>query len=125
MSNTQSTVFRSRLNAGSTEIPKQRLLKVNTTAENYCELADGNAVAVDGVSTEAIPGDATIARSAQVGGVAEVACGAAIAIGDYATSDSSGRAITGVLGTNSIWGRAVTAGSTAGDIIKLDLDFRS
>lgn len=57
------------------------------------------------------------------GGVAFVTAGGAVAVGDFVTGDSSGRAVVagGVAGADFIHGVAETASSAAGDLISVRL----
>ena len=63
------------------------------------------------------PAAAGRAGSVRVMGVTKVVAGAAISVDDELTVDSSGRAVTNSSDSYYIWGRALEAATTAGDII--------
>jgi hypothetical protein len=121
---TNPTYFRSARNLGGTDIAKGYLLTKNTTAQNAVEKANSATDLPAGVCVEAMVASG-VARSAQIAGRADVVCGAAVAIGDKITSDSSGRGIAATLDSQSIWGVANTSTSSAGETFEMDLDYGS
>lgn len=123
MSVSQPTNFRSARNLGAATIARYRLCTWNTTAENGVELANSATDAPRGVATEEMVQNGP-ATSVQTGGVADCVAGAAVAIGDRITSDSTGRGIPATSDSQSTWGTAVTAASGADVHFKLDLDYK-
>lgn len=112
----QPTYFRNRRNSGAATIGRGRILTPSTTVKDECALATSATVAFCGVSVEDMEGTTygtKITRSVQVAGKALLVPGAAIAIGDNLTSDSTGRAIPVTNSGQSIIGRAESAASGA------------
>jgi hypothetical protein len=117
---TEPTYFRAGRNLGATAITAAHLLTVETSEQDGVQLATGSTDEPNGVAIEAMAVDG-VARSIQVGGRCEVVAGAAVAIGDKITSDSTGRGVPTTSASASKWGRAVTAQATVGSTFELEM----
>jgi len=75
---------------------------------------------IDGVSAEAASADTKVFAMALLFGKMKVTAGAAVAVGAVIASDNAGRAITSVdAAGNHAVGVAMTAATTAGDVIEV------
>lgn len=117
---TQPSYFRAGINpAGSgSDIPAHRFVKQGT---NKDEIALATAVTdkIKGVTTEIVYEGKS--QSYKVSGLSKIQVGAAVAVGDYLTTDASGRAITAATAGDLIKGRAESAGGAADEIIEAEI----
>jgi hypothetical protein len=120
---TEPTCYRSAINEGAADISRGYIVKQGAAALG-CALSTSSSDRFKGVSLETMEGTTNGAktRSIQRSGIAMVVVGAAVSIGNALTTDGYGRAIP-VTGTNqSVLGTALTAASTAGDEIAVELE---
>ena len=114
----QPSYHRTGINAGSAAIVVGTILK-RTTGEQEVDVATAASDAFAGIAIEDMP--VGIGRSVQVDGVAIVRTGAAIAIGDKLTTDSTGRAVPVSSSSQNIIGVAVTAATAADQTVSVEL----
>jgi hypothetical protein len=114
----QPSYHRTGINAGSTAIVVGTILK-RGTGEQEVDIATAASDAFAGIAIEDMP--VGIGRSVQVDGVAVVRTGAAVAIGDKLTSDSTGRAVPVSSTSQNIIGVAVTAATAADQTVSVEL----
>jgi hypothetical protein len=119
---TKPSYFRNRINEGAADITRGKILKVGAGSDG-CALATSTGDEFCGVSTETMEGTTAgaITRSVQVGGKVMVTSGAAIAIGDRLTTDSSGRSIPATGTNQSTIGIAQTAATAANEDVECEL----
>jgi hypothetical protein len=118
----QPSCFRRGLNAGAADIARGKLLKMSTTLDGVA-LATATTDAPAGVSAEVMEGTTAgaITRDRQIDGRVMCLSGAAVAIGDKITTDSTGRGIAATSDAQSVWGIAQTATSGANEQFSLEL----
>ena len=104
-------------------ITSDRFVKLSATgkAEN-CDTAGESAIGIAVDSSTNKSSRAITVVDLQGGGVAEVAVGGAVAIGDNLATDGDGKAVEATTGQR-ILGVAKSAGAAAGDIIQIILGY--
>jgi hypothetical protein len=119
---TTPSCFRPGLNAGAADIARGKLLKMGSTY-NGVALSTSVSDKPAGVTTEIMEGTTAGAktRDRQISGMVMVLCGSAVAIGDKITTDSAGRGIPATSSSQSIWGIAQTATSTANEQFSMEM----
>lgn len=96
-----------------------RLVKLDTTAARQVLQSAAAADKFVGVAQEAATAAGIpIAVQSASGTIAKLEAGAAVAIGDQISADSSGRGITAVTSANTA-GIALSAASAAGDVFEI------
>jgi hypothetical protein len=120
---TEPTCYRSAINEGAANISRGYILKQGAAALG-CALATSSSDRFKGVALETMEGTTAgaITRSIQRSGIAMVVAGAVVSIGDSLTTNSLGRAIPATGTNQSVLGTALTAATTAGDEIAVELE---
>lgn len=120
---TEPSCTRGRHNEGAATITRGHILKYGSTQDG-CALATSSSDEFCGVSLEDMEGTTygqVITRSVQIAEKAMVISGAAIAIGDRLTTDSTGRAIPATGTNQSVIGVAESAAAGANVEVECEL----
>jgi hypothetical protein len=119
----QPNCYRPGRNSGASDIARGHLLKAGASYQSIV-LATSTSDKPAGVAAEVMEGTTVgaITRDRMISGQAMVICGAAVAIGDDITTDSSGRGIATTGAAQAVWGRAQTATSAAGEQFAMEIN---
>ena len=104
---------------------KQYYILAADTVENQVVLANAQTVPIIGTLENApVSGDVADVLLSSANGTRKVYCGGTIAIGDYITADSSGKAITTTSAGDMVIGRALQVGAASKIIEIANMFFR-
>ena len=116
------TIVATFLSAADYSATPYRLVYVSAAdTVTRCAVASTPAQRPIGVLTDNVGSASGDPVSVQMGGIAKVECGAAVAAGAAVTTDSAGRGITTTTAADFCLGVALEAGSAAGSIIAVSI----